>query len=71
MRSCTTSPPARASTWRFYRGGPSQAQSNAQSSQSTGLGLTIFTTIMDLHGGSVQASSSPGGRTGFRLVFPA
>ncbi|OCS48592.1 ATP-binding protein [Ralstonia pickettii] len=56
---------------RFYRGGPSQAQSSAQSSQSTGLGLAIFTTIMDLHGGSVQASSSPGGRTGFRLVFPA
>lgn len=56
---------------RFYRGGPSQAQSGAQSSQSTSLGLTIFTTIMDLHGGSVQTSSSPGGRTGFRLVFPA
>ncbi|CAJ0721541.1 MAG: ATP-binding protein [Ralstonia sp.] len=56
---------------RFYRGGPSQAQSSAQSSQSTGLGLAIVKTIMDLHGGSVHASSPPGGRTEFRLVFPA
>ncbi|MDP1205681.1 ATP-binding protein, partial [Klebsiella pneumoniae] len=53
------------------RGGPSQAQSSAQSSQSTGLGLAIVKTIMDLHGGSVHASSPPGGRTEFRLVFPA
>ncbi|MDR9385162.1 MULTISPECIES: ATP-binding protein [Ralstonia] len=60
---------------RFYRGTPSRAQSGtqsgAQSSQSTGLGLAIVKTIMDLHGGSVQASSPPGGRTEFRLVFPA
>lgn len=56
---------------RFYRGDPSRAQSGAQSSQSTGLGLAIVKTIMDLHGGSVQASSPPGGRTEFRLVFPA
>jgi two-component system heavy metal sensor histidine kinase CusS len=56
---------------RFYRGDPSRAQSGAQPSQSTGLGLAIVKTIMDLHGGSVQASSPPGGRTEFRLVFPA
>lgn len=60
---------------RFYRGDPSRAQSGAQSgepsSQSTGLGLAIVKTIMDLHGGTVQASSPPGGRTEFRLVFPA
>jgi len=56
---------------RFYRGDPSRAQSGAQSSQSTGLGLAIVKTIMDLHGGYVQASSPPGGRTEFRLVFPA
>lgn len=53
---------------RFYRGDPSRAQS--ESSQSTGLGLAIVKTIMDLHGGSVQASSPPGGRTEFKLVFP-
>lgn len=56
---------------RFYRGDPSRAQSSGQSSQSTGLGLAIVKTIMDLHGGWVQASSPPGGRTEFRLVFPA
>ena len=59
---------------RFYRGDPSRAQSGAQSSQSTGLGLAIVKTIMDLHGGRVQASSPPDvstGRTEFRLVFPA
>lgn len=60
---------------RFYRGDPSRAQSGAQSgaqsSQSTGLGLAIVKTIMDLHGGSVEASSPPQGRTAFRLVFPA
>lgn len=56
---------------RFYRGDPSRAQSGEQSSQSTGLGLAIVKTIMDLHGGTVQASSPPGGRTEFRLVFPA
>ena len=52
---------------RFYREDPSRTQS----SQSTGLGLAIVKTIMDLHGGTVQASSPPGGRTEFRLVFPA
>lgn len=59
---------------RFYRGDPSRAQSGAQSSQSTGLGLAIVKTIMDLHGGWVQASSPPEGSTGrteFQLVFPA
>lgn len=63
---------------RFYRGDPSRAQFGAQfggqSSQSTGLGLAIVKTIMDLHGGSVQAGSPPEGGTGrteFRLVFPA
>ncbi|CAJ0889808.1 Adaptive-response sensory-kinase SasA [Ralstonia mannitolilytica] len=56
---------------RFYRGDPSRAQSGAQSSQSTGLGLAIVKTIMDLHGGSVEASSPPHGRTEFRLVFPS
>jgi len=58
---------------RFYRGDPSRAQSGAQSNQSTGLGLAIVKTIMDLHGGRVQASSPPeggSGQTEFRLVFP-
>lgn len=52
---------------RFYRGDPARGQSN----RSTGLGLSIVKTIMDLHGGRVQASSPPGGRTEFRLIFPA
>lgn len=52
---------------RFYRGDPARANSE----RSAGLGLTIVQTIMDLHGGTAQASSPPGGLTEFRLIFPA
>jgi two-component system heavy metal sensor histidine kinase CusS len=36
-----------------------------------GLGLAIVKSIMDLHGGSVEAESTPGGLTTFRLKFAA
>ncbi|MHA6890471.1 heavy metal sensor histidine kinase [Ralstonia pseudosolanacearum] len=52
---------------RFYRGDPARANSV----RSAGLGLAIVQTIMDLHGGTAQASSPPGGLTEFRLTFPA
>ncbi|WP_290371276.1 heavy metal sensor histidine kinase [Cupriavidus pinatubonensis] len=51
---------------RFYRG--DAARSN--SSQSTGLGLSIVRSIMDLHGGRAEVVSEPNGATRFRLWFP-
>jgi len=52
---------------RFFRGDPARANSG----ESSGIGLAIVKTIMDLHRGAVQAESTPGGMTSFRLVFPA
>lgn len=52
---------------RFYRG--DKARSN--SAGSTGLGLAIVKTIVEIHGGTVRASSEAGGITIFELRFPA
>jgi two-component system heavy metal sensor histidine kinase CusS len=52
---------------RFYRG--DKARSNSGS--STGLGLAIVKTIVEIHGGAVQARSEVGGVTTFELQFPA
>ncbi|SDD37352.1 two-component system, OmpR family, heavy metal sensor histidine kinase CusS [Cupriavidus sp. YR651] len=51
---------------RFFRGDPARANSG----ESSGIGLAIVKTIMDLHHGSVQAESTPGKVTRFRLEFP-
>jgi len=51
---------------RFFRGDPARANSG----ESSGIGLAIVKTIMDLHHGSVQAESVVDGLTAFRLVFP-
>jgi two-component system, OmpR family, heavy metal sensor histidine kinase CusS len=50
---------------RFYRADPSRHRS----SESSGLGLSIVRSIMQLHGGTWQAASSAG-VTRFTLVFP-
>ncbi|WP_019447197.1 heavy metal sensor histidine kinase [Cupriavidus sp. BIS7] len=50
---------------RFFRGDPARANSG----ESSGIGLAIVKTIMDLHHGSVQVESVPGQRTTFRLRF--
>jgi two-component system heavy metal sensor histidine kinase CusS len=52
---------------RFYRGDKARSNSGA----STGLGLAIVKTIVEIHGGTVQARSDTGGLTSFELQFPA
>ncbi|WP_394245232.1 heavy metal sensor histidine kinase [Halopseudomonas laoshanensis] len=51
---------------RFYRVDPSRSRSEG----GTGLGLAIIRSIMSLHGGSAEVSSTPGGITVFSLNFP-
>lgn len=51
---------------RFYR----VDRSRSESSNSTGLGLSIVRSIMDLHGGDVLVASEVGGLTRFTLRFP-
>jgi len=51
---------------RYYRGDSARTAS----SHSTGLGLAIVRAIMELHGGSVRAQSTPGEWTEFILHFP-
>jgi two-component system heavy metal sensor histidine kinase CusS len=50
---------------RFYQADPARGDPAG----GTGLGLAIVKSIMDLHGGSVEAESAPGGLTTFRLKF--
>jgi two-component system heavy metal sensor histidine kinase CusS len=51
---------------RFYR----VDQARSDSASCTGLGLAIVRSIMLLHGGSAQVSSTENGMTLFRLAFP-
>ena len=51
---------------RFFRADPARANSG----ESSGIGLAIVKTIMELHHGAVQVESVPNGLTTFRLVFP-
>lgn len=50
---------------RFYRIDAARNRDHG----GTGLGLAIVKAIMTLHGGSVEASSTPGGETCFALHF--
>jgi two-component system heavy metal sensor histidine kinase CusS len=51
---------------RYYRADPARSAS----SHSAGLGLAIVRAIMTLHGGTIEAHSTPGERTIFLLQFP-
>ncbi|ANY87964.1 MULTISPECIES: heavy metal sensor histidine kinase [Pseudomonas] len=52
---------------RFYRAGCGRSRLEG----GTGLGLAIVKSIMQVHGGRVEASSTPAGPTRFTLVFRA
>lgn len=52
---------------RFYRADPARSDPV----DGAGLGLAIVKSIMELHGGTVEAVSRPDGPTTFRLNFPA
>lgn len=53
---------------RFYQ---ADASRNRESGQGTGLGLSIVKTVMTLHGGVADISSTPGKGTAVTLTFPA
>jgi len=54
---------------RFARGDASRAQGGA-GPRSTGLGLAIVLSIVEAHGGTIRATSTPGGTT-FTVALPA
>jgi PAS domain S-box-containing protein len=49
----------------FYRA------DSASTATGSGLGMTIFKEIIDLHGGTVELTSTPGGGTTITMVLPA
>lgn len=51
---------------RFYR-----ADAARSSTDSTGLGLAVVRSIVELHGGAVSVRSQPGKGTCFEMLFPS
>ena len=51
---------------RFFRGDPSRSRASG----GTGLGLSIAAAIVQSHGGTIEASSSPGEGATFRITLP-
>jgi two-component system OmpR family sensor kinase len=52
---------------RFFRGDPSRSRASG----GTGLGLSIAAAIVQAHGGTIEARSTPGGGATFRITLPA
>jgi two-component system heavy metal sensor histidine kinase CusS len=51
---------------RFFRADASRPDS----AKGSGLGLAIVKSIVELHGGGIEARSEPGALTTFRMLFP-
>ncbi len=54
---------------RFFRSDPARSRVDDESAQS-GLGLAIARGIVELHGGSISADSSPSQGATFRFWIP-
>ena len=55
---------------RFYRGVQYEEAEDAKEEKGTGLGLSLTKEIVEQHGGTILAHSSPGEKTSFRLSLP-
>jgi two-component system, OmpR family, sensor kinase len=55
---------------RFYKVDPSRTGATEPGRAGSGLGLSIVKAIVERHGGTVTATSRPGGGTTFTLTFP-
>ncbi len=51
---------------RYYRGTNTESKT-----EGTGLGLAIAKSIIELHGGTISVTSSPGAGTAFLICFPS
>ena len=51
---------------RYYRGTNTESKT-----EGTGLGLAIAKSIIELHGGTISVTSSPGAGTSFLICFPS
>jgi len=56
---------------RFYRGEPARTRAGRPDAAGAGLGLAIARGIIEAHGGTITASSSPGRGATFHVVLPA
>ena len=56
---------------RFYRGEPARTRDSSSAAPGAGLGLAIAKGIVEAHGGSISASSTPGTGAVFKVVLPA
>jgi signal transduction histidine kinase len=56
---------------RFYRGERARTRDRREGGTGAGLGLAIARGIIEAHGGTISAESSPGSGACFRVVLPA
>ena len=56
---------------RFYRGEPARTRDSRVAAPGTGLGLAIAKGIVEAHGGTISAISTPGQGAAFHIVLPS
>jgi anti-sigma regulatory factor (Ser/Thr protein kinase) len=55
---------------RFYRGILNESEDEHPESKGTGLGLSLTKELVEQHGGTISAASTPGEKTTFRFSLP-